>query len=164
MISASIVARLETQLTALDALLAGAPPEALEARPRPEEWSARENLAHLARHAHVFLERLHRIVAEDRPRLARYRAEDDPEWPAWQRLSLAQAVGRLHEVRQRLLAWVHGLPPGAEGRIGIHPTFGEMALDRWLEFFLVHEGHHLYVAMVRIGEARRPAAGSPGRT
>jgi uncharacterized damage-inducible protein DinB len=151
----SLVARLETQLDALDAVLAGATAEALEARPRADEWSARENLAHLARHAHVFLERLRRIVDEDRPRLGRYRAEEDPEWPAWQRLPLTDVVSRLRDVRRRLLAWVRDLTPEAAARIGLHPTFGEMAIARWLEFFLVHEAHHLYVAMVRLGEARQ---------
>jgi hypothetical protein len=155
MIPASTVARLETQLAALDAILAGATTGDLEARPRAGEWSARENLAHLARHAHVFLERIRRIAAEDRPHLGRYRAEDDPEWPAWRPLPLAEVVSRLHAARRRLLAWVEGLPAEATGRIGVHPTFGEMPLERWLEFFLVHEAHHLYVAMLRIGEARQ---------
>jgi hypothetical protein len=28
-------------------------------------------------------------------------------------------------------------------RVGIHSSFGEIALGLWLEFFLVHEAHHL---------------------
>ena len=32
-------------------------------------------------------------------------------------------------------------------RTGIHPKFGEMNLSLWLEFFLVHEAHHLYVVL-----------------
>jgi hypothetical protein len=27
-------------------------------------------------------------------------------------------------------------------------------VPRWIEFFLVHEAHHLYVVMTRLGEAR----------
>ena len=81
-VPAALLARLETQLEALDLILARATPAALDARPRPEEWSARENLAHLARHHAVFLERLRRLLAEERPALGRYRAEEDPEWPA----------------------------------------------------------------------------------
>jgi hypothetical protein len=27
----------------------------------------------------------------------------------------------------------------------------------WLEFFLLHEAHHLYTALVRVGEAVRRA-------
>ena len=82
-IPASLLARLETQLEALGLILARATPAVLDARPRPEEWSARENLAHLARHHAVFLDRLRRLLTEDRPALGRYRAEDDPEWAAW---------------------------------------------------------------------------------
>jgi hypothetical protein len=32
-------------------------------------------------------------------------------------------------------------------RTGVHPKFGEMTLSQWLEFFLVHEAHHLYVVL-----------------
>ena len=34
-------------------------------------------------------------------------------------------------------------------RTGVHPTLGEMALPLWIEFFLLHEAHHLYVVMKR---------------
>ena len=81
-VPASLLARLETQLEALGLVLARATPTALDTRPRREEWSARENLAHLARHHAVFLDRLQRLLTEDRPALGRYRAEDDSEWPA----------------------------------------------------------------------------------
>jgi hypothetical protein len=30
-----------------------------------------------------------------------------------------------------------------------------MTIPQWLEFFLLHEAHHLYTAMLRIAEARR---------
>ena len=30
-----------------------------------------------------------------------------------------------------------------------------MTVSRWLEFFLVHEAHHLYVIFGRLAEARR---------
>jgi hypothetical protein len=30
-----------------------------------------------------------------------------------------------------------------------------MSLARWVEFFLLHEAHHLYVAMTRLGQAKR---------
>jgi len=29
-----------------------------------------------------------------------------------------------------------------------------MGLPEWLDFFLLHEAHHLYTAMICIGEAR----------
>lgn len=148
-------ARLETQLEALDLVLAGATPALLDAQPAPGEWSARENLAHLARHATVFLERLERIVAEDRPRLGRYRAEDDPAWPEWSRLPLDDTLARLRQTRRRLIAWVGSLTPEQAAREGIHPSFGAMTIPRWLDFFLLHEAHHLYTALLCVAQARR---------
>jgi len=76
----SMYSRLETQLESLDVVLAGATTALVDWRPASGDWSARENLAHLARHGTVFLERLDRILNEDTPKLGRYRAEDDPEW------------------------------------------------------------------------------------
>jgi hypothetical protein len=154
-VPASLVARLATQLDSLGGILARATPAALEARPRPEEWSARENLAHLARHHAVFMVRLRRVLAEDRPALGRYRAEEDPEWPAWAALPLDEVLGRLQVLRAELLALVRSLSPAESARTGLHPTFGEMNVAGWLDFFLLHEAHHLYTALVRAGEARR---------
>ena len=156
-IPASLLARLETQLEALDLILARATPAVLDARPRPGEWSARENLAHLARHHAVFLDRLRRLVTEDRPALGRYRAEDDPEWASWQTLPPDELLTRLRALRAELVASVRSLSPGDSARTGVHPTFGEMDVAGWLGFFLLHEAHHLYTALVRVGEAsRRP--------
>jgi hypothetical protein len=157
-ISASLLSRLETQLEALDAILRRATPITVEARPRPEEWSARENLAHLARHHAIFLERLRRLLNEDRPPLGRYRAEEDPEWPAWATLPMDEVLGRLRTLRAELVALVRSLSAREAARTGLHPTFGEMDVAGWLHFFLLHEAHHLYTALVQVGEAsRRPS-------
>ena len=153
-VPASLVARLESQLEALDLVLAHAAPGGLDARPRPEEWSARANLAHLARHHAVFLVRLRRLLAEDRPALGRYRAEEDPEWPAWRDLPRDEVLRRLNTLRGELVALVRSLSPTESIRTGLHPAFGEMDVAGWLDFFLLHEAHHLYTALVRVAEAR----------
>jgi hypothetical protein len=153
---ASLVARLTTQLESVDFVLARAAPGALESRPRPEEWSARENLAHLARHHAVFLARLRRLLTEDRPSLGRYRAEEDPDWAAWAALPLPDVLARLRALRAELVALVGSLSPTDSARTGLHPTFGELDVAGWLDFFLLHEAHHLYEALVRVGEASRP--------
>ena len=153
--SAGLLSRLESQLEALDLVLAGATPQRLDARPPSGDWSARENLAHLARHATVFLARADRILHEDTPALGRYRAEDDPEWPQWATLPVDEVLGRLKDVRRRLIAWAGSLTPDHMRRMGLHPAFGALTVRDWLEFFLLHEAHHLYTAMLRIAEAKR---------
>ena len=154
-ISASTRTRLETQLDALAVILAGANAGFAEIRPDDGGWSAKENVAHLARHAHVFLERLERLLHEERPNLGTYRAEQDSEWPSWRSLPLDEALRRLRGARARLIARVGTLSDEQARRVGIHPALGEMDVGRWLEFFLLHEAHHLYFMMRRLGEARQ---------
>ncbi len=153
--SESIRPRLETQLEALDIVLAGTTPTLVDLRSASGDWSARENLAHLARHSTVFLERLERILREDAPSLGRYRAEDDPDWPDWSALPLNEVLRRLKEARRLLIAWVSDLSPDQLTRKGFHPSFGALTIPEWLEFFLLHEAHHLYTAMLRVAEVTR---------
>jgi DinB superfamily len=139
--------RLRTQLDVLDLLLAGVEPAAAERRPAPGKWSAREQLAHIARHHAVTAERLTLILTETEPQLERYRAEDDPEWPQWAALPLAAIVAELRARRAGLVAQVAAIPPADLDRRGIHPALGPMPIPLWLEFFLLHEAHHLYATM-----------------
>ena len=148
----STLLRLETQLDALDSILNGATPEALARRPPSGAWSAHEHIAHLARHHAIFLERLRQVAAEDAPRFTRYRAEDDPEWPAMAALPTAVAVVRLRALRANIVQWISGLSAAQTMRVGIHPLFGAQSVTDMVEFFLVHEGHHLYMAMTRLGD------------
>jgi len=154
MLTQSTLLRLETQLDVIPLLLSGATPEAVMARPASGQWSAHENLAHLARHHDVFLERLHRILGESAPQLSRYRAEEDSAWPEWSRLSTEEVLIRLEALRGEIISLIKGLSQAEENRVGIHPLFGEMSLALWIEFFLLHEAHHLYVVMTRLGQAK----------
>jgi len=154
MLNQNTLLRLQTQLEVIPFLLDGATPEALMTRPGSGQWSAQENLAHLARHHAVFLERLHRILEESAPRLGRYRAEEDQAWPEWSCLPIEEILARLKSLRAEVINLIKGLSQAETSRAGIHPMFGEMTLAGWLEFFLLHEAHHLYVVMIRIGGAK----------
>jgi hypothetical protein len=89
---------------------------------------------------------------------ARYRDDEDPGWAAWSSLPSAQVWAQLTERRAALCAWTAALTPQQVGRIGVHAKFGPLDVAGWLEFFLVHEGHHLYVALQRLAEARAARA------
>jgi hypothetical protein len=148
-LSPSSAARLATQIDALPALLDGGTPETLQRRTRAGKWSVHENLAHLARHHAVVLDRVRRIVAEDKPAFPRYVAEEDKDWPEWASLSTNEVLTRLRALRTELTVLVSSLPEDAFARTAVHPSMGEMALPLWIEFFLLHEAHHLYLVMKR---------------
>ena len=149
---ATTAARLRGQLECLETLLDGTESGALDRRPIPDKWSGRENLAHLARYQEMFLERIRRILTEEQPLLPRYRAEEDPDWPTWARMPVADVLPSILALRSELIQRVEKLSDHDFLRTAVHPRFGEMNLVQWLEFFLLHEAHHLYIVMQRVRE------------
>jgi uncharacterized damage-inducible protein DinB len=152
----SIRARLDHQLDALTLVLRDSVGR-LHERSASGKWSAHEHLAHMARVQAVLLERLDAILSEERPPLARYRAENDGEWPQWAALPTEVALARLRADRDALRRKVDGLSEAALARVGIHPAFGPLSIPEWLDFFLLHEAHHLYQVLIRVAEARARA-------
>jgi uncharacterized damage-inducible protein DinB len=142
------IQRCETQLRDFLAVtLRGVSAENLNGHPIPGKWSAHEHLAHLARYHQVFLQRIERMLTEQAPEFPRYRAEDDSEWPAWAGSPASQVLERIAAQRAQLMARLRSLSTDDFERTGIHPKFGAMSLALWLEFFLVHEAHHLYLVL-----------------
>jgi hypothetical protein len=145
----SVLVRLQTQLDSLPLVIGGASDEKLKTRSASGKWSAHENLAHLLQHSRVTVGRIQRILAEDRPHLSSYKAESDPEWPAVSALSKDNILSQLRAVRAELNDLAAHLSPEQAQRTGLHPAYGEMSVVEWLNFFLIHEAHHLYIAMTR---------------
>lgn len=113
------------------------------------KWSAFENLAHLGRYHEIFLMRLVRICQEDNPQLGRYNPQKDDDFGVWLNLSTSDLKADLRDLRTSLLEDLFSLEEIEFKRQGVHPTFGALSLTDWLRFFLIHEGHHLYLALVR---------------
>ena len=144
--------RLKTQLDCLPILLAGVADDALDRKQNPGKWSARENLAHLARYQHVFRSRLEHMLNEDRPAFPRYAAESDPEWGAWINRPATELIQDLRTQREELIREIVELTDEQLSRNGRHARFGEMTITQWLEFFLLHEAHHLLAVLQRVRE------------
>jgi Uncharacterized protein conserved in bacteria len=119
----------------------------LRVQPQAGRWSALQHLAHIARMHEIYLARIERMLTEDGPALAAYRAEQDDEWPGWERLPVGEIVQRLHERRTELAARLRTFSNDQWTRVGRHSNLGALTLAEWIEFFLVHEGHHLYTAL-----------------
>ncbi len=148
-LSESTSARLATQLEPLARLFTGVGEDAMRRRTTSGKWSAHENLAHLARYHEIFIERLRRMLTEERPQLGRYRSEDDPGAARWMAMSVDETLSQLKTLRSKLVGMIENLSPEELGRTGIHPVLGEMTIPLWIEFFLLHEAHHLYIALMR---------------
>lgn len=140
----STLKRLEIQLDGLFVVIAGLDQDVLTRRPPSGKWSIIENVAHLGRYQEVFLERMQRILDDDSPDLGRYIAEDDSGFPAWLQSPADAVIRTIKERRSELTSFVIGLKPAQLARSGSHPHLGELNVPLWVEFFLLHEAHHLY--------------------
>ncbi len=78
--------------------------------------------------------------------------KDDPKWPQWAAMPASELLTRLRALRARMLELVQQLSDAELSRTAVHARFGEMTLVQWLEFFLLHEAHHLLVVMQRVRE------------
>lgn len=149
----AIVPRLRLQLAGVPALLERVPRRDYDTR-ADDRWSVTETLAHLARYHEIWIDRVRMILAEDDPAFTAYTAETDPEWPAWQRQPFEQVMPLLQANRAALIDIVDRLTPDQWMRTGRHSRFGSLSVRAWLEFFLVHEGHHLYTIFSRARQSR----------
>ncbi|MEK7264348.1 MAG: DinB family protein [Bacteroidota bacterium] len=114
-------------------------------RPPTGKWSPHEQICHLARVQDIFFARFEKIINERiSPKLERYSAESDPEWNAIKQKSTQASLEYAFMRRKELIDYLSGIKPGDVRKKGIHPALGELTLETWIEFFLAHEGFHIY--------------------
>jgi hypothetical protein len=154
MLDPALHSRLASQLASFRRWIAAEDPRDLAWAPPSGKWSALLNLAHVGRHHEVMRERLDRVLAEDNPTFPRYTEADDPRWAEWEGLPADAILDRLWSRRADFTDWAASLTAEQVRRTGVHAKFGPMDVSRWIEFFLVHEAHHLYVALQRLAESR----------
>ncbi|MGH9442661.1 MAG: DinB family protein [Thermoanaerobaculia bacterium] len=151
-LSGRFAARLTSQFGSWVAVAGDLDLPNLERVPAPGKWSARQHLAHLARIHEVYGKRIDSILSEGAPALPAYRAENDPDWPSWDRLPVGEVFERARRLRSRMIDQILPLTDLDLARIGVHGRLGPLPLSLWLEFFLSHEGHHLYEILKLVRE------------
>jgi len=143
MLSSSYLSRLYYQPEALDQIISKIQPEILEKQIQPGKWSIKENLAHLVRYQKESMHRIKLILKEKEPLLKRYIAEDDDEFPIVLSLPFNILLLHLKEDRKQFHALLISLTDDQLSRTGTHPVLGSLTLLEWVEFFLLHEAHHM---------------------
>ena len=151
MFSDSQLYRLKYQHETIAELVHGFTEEQLRKEVNQGKWSVQQNIAHLASYQEVFLERLHSIQTEDGPAFGRYVADNDPRFLEAANKSVAQLLEQLRTDRQIIQKTLDSI---SMQRTAIHARFGKMDVPQWLEFFLLHEAHHLYTIFMLTADLR----------
>ena len=144
MINLSAKLRLENQHTTLPYLIDGIMEQLIYKEIVPGKWSIFLNMAHLGRYQEIFADRIQQILEKDQPIFDRYRAEMDPLFDSWKTGTIEKTLDKLVHSRAKMIKQIEELKEAQWSRIGIHPKLGKMDLKTWIEFFLLHEAHHLY--------------------
>lgn len=139
-----LVTALRATLPRLRGIADGLSAEQLRRRPKDGEWCIKEVMAHLRDlEATLFLPRLQRIASEERPVVGSF----DPE--AWAR-ERDHREGRFEDdlavfarARERTIALLESLPPGAAGRLGLSGHFGPVTLAQYATHVADHDLEHL---------------------
>jgi hypothetical protein len=123
------------------AALEGAVAHDLDARPGPDEWTAREIVHHLADSETISTIRLRRLLAEDEPLIVAY---DQDEYARvlhydrpWERSFAVFAA-----VRGANTELLEQLEEAEWSRAGTHSEDGAYSVERWLELYAAHGHDH----------------------
>lgn len=143
MLSSSHLSRLNSQPEDLIQIISKIQPDKLEKEIQPGKWSIKANIAHLVRYQQESIQRFHWILTEWEPAIKRYVAEDDEEFPSVLSLPADVLVMHLKEDRKQFHNLLNSLSDKQLSRIGTHPVLGRLTLTEWVEFFLLHEAHHM---------------------
>jgi hypothetical protein len=140
----SITTRLQYQHKSLVDLIEGLTDEQVHLHVIHGKWSAFENIVHLQTYQHVFIYRVNEMLTGSHPSFDRYIADEDPYFPINCGKSTREIMQDLLSLRKDIAAQINTLDDESLRNSGSHPVFGSMDIVQWLNFFLLHEAHHLF--------------------
>jgi uncharacterized damage-inducible protein DinB len=144
LLSLITLSRLQSQADTIEVLLTGLNAWQIQNRIDEEKWSVHEHLAHLGRYQEIFFERMQLIRQGESPHFPRYSAETDVEFPAWQNSATVDILAQIPIQRREIYRLLTNFTEDELTYLGFHPTFGLLNVPAWVEFFLLHEAHHLF--------------------
>ena len=148
--SSSLSTRLHYQHKSIMNIVEGLSDEQIRRQVITGKWSIFENIVHLQTYQHVFIERIKQLLDGNNPSFERYSAEADPMFLENCGLSSREILHDLITTRKKMSVEMPKLPETDFEKTAKHPVYGELNLLEWLEFFLLHEAHHLYT-IFRLG-------------
>ncbi len=139
-----VIERLRSQAEDVRRLCAGLDEDAIARRVRPEKWSVKEVLAHIARLQQVFEGRLDALLTKDNPTIVGYEPEEDPEFETIAKKSSGELLKWFEETRGRIVARLEGLSKEQWHRTGRHAEYPRYDVHFCMEYMGHHEAHHMY--------------------
>lgn len=128
--------------TAMRSAVAGLSAAQLDTPYRPDGWTVRQVVHHVAdSHSQAF-GRCKFALTEERPTIRPY---DEKRWAALVDSTgpVEASLGILGGLHQRWVALLRGIPVGERSRVFEHPESGEWRVDQVTMLYAWHSAHHL---------------------
>ena len=125
----------------LDQLRRAGGDDALRARPEPGVWSPLEYLSHMNDVVAFYLDRIQRVLHEDRPTLSAVGFSDLAEARRYNDNDVEDTLAQLDELAVSAATQLRSLEPSQWRRVGMG-TDGDERDVLTLARRLTHEGHH----------------------
>jgi uncharacterized damage-inducible protein DinB len=154
-IASSLSTRLQYQHKSLIELIDGLTDEQIRKQVVIGKWSIFENIVHLATYQHIFISRIKELLTGKNPAFPRYTAEADPLFLDNCHRSSSDVIHELFITRKGLASEILSFKESDYIKTAQHPVFGIMTLTQWLNFFLLHEAHHLFTIFKLAAELRK---------
>jgi hypothetical protein len=114
----------------------------LDARPGPEEWTAREVVHHMADSEMTSAIRLRRLIAEDAPTIQGYDQEEYAQRLFYAERPIEASVEAVAASRQTTGDILDRLTDEQWARGGTHTESGPYGVEAWLEIYADHAHDH----------------------
>ncbi|MGC4035482.1 MAG: DinB family protein [Chitinophagaceae bacterium] len=151
----SITTRLQYQHKSLLEIIEGLTDDQVHKKVIEGKWSAFENIVHLQTYQHVFIYRVREILTGSNPLFDRYVADNDPYFPINCAKSTREIMQDLLSLRKDMCTEINNIKEEDLNKTGTHPAFGQMNIQQWLNFFLLHEAHHLFTIFKLAAELKK---------
>jgi uncharacterized damage-inducible protein DinB len=153
----ALIDQFEAGIGKTKAAIAGLSREELLAVPIPGKWSIQQVVIHVQDAEAVSIDRMKRVIAEERPPLLI--GFDENLYVAnlsYAEQSAAEAAEMIDLGRRQFVRILRRLPDSAWARFGVHNERGKVTLLDLLQYFTHHLEHHLkfvYEKRAKLGKA-----------
>jgi uncharacterized damage-inducible protein DinB len=139
---ADLIRVIEEAPVKLSEAVAGLTNEQLDTPYRPEGWTARQVVHHLADANMNFFFRAKLALTETEPTVKPFEEEGWAELPDSKMLPVDVSIALIEQLNRRLVFLLRSIPAADFARTYRHPVNGVWTLDAALSFFAWHNLHH----------------------
>jgi uncharacterized damage-inducible protein DinB len=139
-----IITRLAEHVDELRSFTQGLTEQQLKERPAKEQWSLHELVMHLIEMQDVFIQRLTKLLVEEKPTIEPFEPDDARKRGLFLMESLEGRLATFLDQRATLVKLLQTLSEQQWQLEGVHPEIRHYTVEKCMESLMRHEEHHLY--------------------